>query len=356
MQLPTLSLFSIKPPLLGLDISATSVKLLELSRSGGRYRVESYAVEPLPAGAVTEKALSDVEAVGEAVRRAVKQSKTGARHAAVAVAGSAVITKIITMPANLSDDEIAAQIEVEADQYIPYPLEEVNLDFEVLGPAQEEGTVNVLLAASRKENVESRVAVLELAGLKPKVVDVEAYAAENILALMAAQNPARGLAGTVALFDIGATMTTLNVMDNLKLVYTREQNFGGKQLTEEIQNRYGMSYEDAGKAKKLGGLPPDYETGVLQPFKEALAQQVNRSLQFFYSSSQYHSVDHILLAGGNAMIPGIASLVESTVGTRTEVFNPFIGMSVAPRVNTRALTNDAPSLMIASGLALRSFG
>jgi type IV pilus assembly protein PilM len=343
-----------KPPLLGLDISATSVKLLELSRSGERYRVESYAVEPLPAGTVTEKALSDVEAAGEAVRRAVKQSKTGARHAAVAVAGSAVITKIITLPANLSDDEMAAQIEVEADQYIPYPLEEVNLDFEVLGPA-EEGAVNVLLAASRKENVDTRVAALELAGLKPKVVDVEAYAAENVLALMAAQNPARGLAGTVAVFDIGATMTTLNVMDNLKLVYTREQNFGGKQLTEEIQNRYGMSYEEAGKAKKFGGLPPDYETEVLQPFKEALAQQVNRSLQFFYSSSQYHSVDVILLAGGNAMIPGIANLVESAVGVHTEVFNPFIGMSVAPRVNAQALTGDAPSLVIACGLALRSF-
>lgn len=355
MRLPALSWFSRKPPLVGLDISATSVKLLELSRSGERYRVESYAVEPLPAGAVTEKTLGDVEAVGEAVKRAIKQSRTSARHAAVAVAGSAVITKVITLPANLSDDEMAAQIEVEADQYIPYPLEEVNLDFEVIGPAEEEGAVNVLLAASRRENVDARVAVLELAGLKPRVVDVEAYAAENILALMAAQNPARGLAGIVALFDIGATMTTLNVMDNLKLVYTREQNFGGKQLTEEIQNRYGMSYEEAGKAKKLGGLPPDYETEVLQPFKEALAQQVNRSLQFFYSSSQYHSVDTILLAGGNAMIPGIAGMVESAVGTHTEVFNPFIGMSVAPRVNAQALTRDAPSLMIACGLALRSF-
>ncbi|MFP5344146.1 MAG: type IV pilus assembly protein PilM, partial [Gammaproteobacteria bacterium] len=157
-----MSWLSRRPPLLGLDISATSVKLLELSRSGGRYRVESYAVEPLPTGAVTEKTLSDVEAVGEAVKRVVRQSKTGARHAAVAVAGSAVITKIITLPANLSDDEMAAQIAVEADQYIPYPLEEVNLDFEVLGPAEEEGAVSVLLAASRKANVDTRVAALEL--------------------------------------------------------------------------------------------------------------------------------------------------------------------------------------------------
>ncbi len=354
MQLPSLQLFSRKLALLGLDISSSSVKLVELSRSGERYRVESYAVEPLSTGVATENAVDNVEAVGEAIRRAVKQSKTSAKHAAVTVPNSAVITKIITMPAGLSDDEMAAQIEAEADQYIPYPLQEVNLDFEVIGPSEkEEGMVDVLLAASRKENVDILVAALELGGLTPKIVDVKAYVAEHILALAAAQNPARGLTGTVAMFGIGAVTITMNVMDNLKLAYTREQNLGGAQLTEEIQNHYGMSYEEASQAKKSGGLPPDYETEVLQPFKEMLARQVTRSLQFFYSSSHYHSVDHILLSGGSAMIPGIAGVVESATGTRTEIFNPFIGMSVAARVDAQALTSNAPLLIIAAGLALR---
>jgi type IV pilus assembly protein PilM len=343
-------------PALGLDISSTAVKLLELSRSGSRYRVESYAVEPLPPNSVVEKSISDVEAVGHAIRRAVKRSGTRTKHTAVAVAGSAVITKVITMPAALDAEEMEAQIQLEADQYIPYPLEEVNLDFEVIGPsAKHPDMVEVLLAASRSENVDVRVAAVELGGLIARVVDVEAYAMENAFPLLAQQLPDRGVNRTIAAVDIGATMTTLNVLHNAKSIYTREQVFGGKQLTEEIMRRYGLSYEEAGLAKKQGSLPDDYVSEVLEPFKEAMVQQVSRSLQFFFSSSQYNSVDHIVLAGGSASIPGVAALMESRIVTSTSVANPFAGMALAPRIKPHILAKDAPAMMIACGLALRSF-
>lgn len=344
------------PTILGLDISSTAVKLLELSRTGSRYRVESYAVEPLPPNSVVEKSIADVEAVGEAIRRAVKRSGTRAKHAAVAVSGSAVITKVISMPASLKPDEMESQIELEADQYIPYPLEEVNLDFEVLGPSQKNpDMVDVLLAASRSENVDTRVAAVELGGLIAKVVDVEAYAMENVFGLIAAQMPAQGDGSTIAVVDVGATMTTLNVLHDGKIIYTRDQVFGGKQLTEEIMRRYGLSYEEAGMAKRQGGLPDNYVPEVLEPFKEAMAQQVSRSLQFFFSSSQYNSVDHIVMAGGSASIAGVDEQIEAKVGTGTTVANPFANMSLSPRVKPQTLSNDAPSLMIACGLALRSF-
>lgn len=351
------SLFQKKqPPLLGLDISSTAVKLLELSQSGGRYRVESYAVEPLPLNSVIEKTISDVEAVGEAIKRAVKRSGTKTRHAAVAVAGSAVITKIISMPASLSGDDMASQIELEADQYIPYPLEEVNIDFEIIGRSDNDhDRVDVLLAASRSENVDVRIAACEIAGLKASVVDVEAYAMENAAALLADQLPQRGNGKTVAIIDIGATMTTLSVLHDNKIIYTREQVFGGKQLTEEIQRRYGLSYEEAGMAKRQGGLPDNYVPEVLEPFKEAMAQQVSRSLQFFFSSSQYNSVDHIVLAGGSASIAGVDDLIEAKLGTNTSIANPFADMSLSSRVKAQTLSNDAPALMISCGLALRSF-
>lgn len=355
------SLFSPqKPVILGLDISSTAVKLLELSRSGGkpggRYRVESYAVEPLRANAVVEKNIADVEAVGEAVRNVVRRSGTRAKQAAVAVSGSAVITKIIAMPASLSGQELENQIQLEADQYIPYPLEEVNIDFEVLGPAEKNPEmVEVLLAASRSENVDNRVEALAIAGLTAAVVDVEAYAMEKAFSLITDQLPDLGVDQTIAIADIGATITTLNVLHNNKIIYTRDQNFGGKQLTEEIQRRYGLSHEEAGMAKRQGGLPDNYVSEVLEPFKEALAQQVSRSLQFFFSSSAYNSVDHIVLAGGCASIPAIDELVEEKVGTPTIIANPFTNMSVASGVKPQSLSNDAPSLMIACGLALRSF-
>lgn len=345
-----------KPPILGLDISTTAVKLLELSKSGERYRVESYAVEPLPPNSVIEKNISDVDAVGEAIRRAVKRSGTKAKHAAAAVAGSAVITKVISMQADLSEDDMESQIQLEADQYIPYPLEEVNLDFETLGPSEDDpDRVDVLLAASRTENVDVRVAAIEMAGLTAKVIDVEAYAMENAFTLVASQLPERGVGQTVAVVDIGATMTTLNVLHDLKTIYTREQVFGGRQLTEEIQRRYGLSYEEAGMAKRQGGLPDNYIPEVLEPFKDAMAQQVSRSLQFFFSSSQFNSVDQIVLAGGSASIPGIDELIESRLGVPTLVANPFTNMSIAPRIKAQVLSNDAPAMMIACGLAMRSF-
>lgn len=342
--------------LLGLDISSTAVKLLELSEQNQRFRVESYAVEPLPPNSVVEKTITDVESVGEAVRRAVKRSDTKAKYAAVAVAGSAVITKVITMPASLSDDEMASQIELEADQYIPYPLEEVALDFEVLNSLENNpDMVEVLLAACRSETVDVRVAAVELGGLNTKIVDVEAYAMENACALIASQMPNSGINKTIAVVDIGATMTTLNVLYNGRIIYTREQVFGGRQLTEEIQRRYGLSYEEAGLAKRKGGLPDNYVPEILEPFKEAMAQQVSRSLQFFFSSSQHNSVDHLVLAGGCASIQGADELIEQRLSTRTIVANPFATMALAPGVNAPALASDAPALMIACGLALRSF-
>jgi type IV pilus assembly protein PilM len=349
-----------KQSLLGIDISSTTVKLLELSlssgRSGAQYRVESYAVEPLPANAVVEKNIADVDAVGQAIKNVVRRSGSRTKHAAVAVSGSAVITKIITMPASLSDQEMENQIQLEADQYIPYSLEEVNIDFEVLGASEKNPEmVDVLLAASRSENVDDRVAALEIAGLSAEVVDVEAYAMENAFTQIIDQLPEQGVDQTVAVADIGATTTTLNVLHDKKIIYTREQNFGGRQLTEEIQRRYGLSREEAGMAKRQGGLPDNYVSEVLEPFKEAMAQQVSRSLQFFFSSSAYNSVDYIVLAGGSSSIPGVDELIEEKIGTPTLVANPFANMSVSSNVKPQSLSNDAPSLMIACGLALRSF-
>jgi len=344
------------PPLIGLDISSTSVKLLELGQVGERYRVESYAVVPLPPNAVEEKNLTDVEAVGAAISRAVRRSGARSKNVAAAVAGSAVITKVISMPASLSDEEMADQLTLEADQYIPYPMEEINMDFEIIGPTEnDEEMVDVLLAASRSENVDIRVAACELAGLNAKIIDVEAFAMESAFSLLDQQLPDNGIDKTIAIVDIGATMTTLSVSHDFSIIYTREQVFGGKQLTDEIMSRYGLSYEEAGLAKKQGGLPDDYETDILLPFKESLTQQVSRSLQFFFSSSQHATVDHVVLAGGCASIPGVDQMVEDKLGISTSVANPFANMSLASRIKADAIYTDAPALMIACGLAMRRF-
>jgi type IV pilus assembly protein PilM len=344
-------------PILGVDISATAIKLLELSRSGSKFRVESYAVEALPPNSVSDKTINDIEQVGEAVARAVKKSGTRTKLAAVCVAGSSVITKVISMPAGLSDDEMESQIQVEADQYIPFPLEEVAMDFEVIGESQE-GTdrVDVLLAASRTEVVDNVVASIELGGLTAKVVDIEAFAIENTIDLMSKDFPAGTSKDAIAVADVGSAVTTFSVMENMKIIYSREEAFGGAQLTEDIQRRYGLSYEEAGLAKRQGGLPDNYEPEVLEPFKDNMASQIGRALQFFYASSQISDVDVLILAGGCSSIPGIAELVESKLGVKTMIANPFANMAVASKIPTNNLTNDAPAMMIACGLALRGDG
>ena len=341
--------------LIGVDISSTAVKLLQLSRTGDRYRVEHYAVEPLPPNSVVEKNVVEIDQVADAIRRAVDRSGSKTKGAAAAVAGSSVITKLIPMPADLSEDELEAQVELEAANYIPYPIEEVNIDFNSIGAMPGAADMQqILLVAARSEDVGTRQSALEIAGLKAQVMDVEAFAIENAFALMqpSLKIPAGGL---VALVDVGASMTTLNILRDGRSLYAREQVFGGRQLTEEIMRRYGLTYEKAGRAKRLGGLPESYEYEVLEPFRETLAQQVSRLLQFYYASSEYNRVDQIVLSGGCASIPGIAQQVEEQLGVSTVVANPLAQMTLGPRVQAQALAQDAPALMIACGLALRSF-
>lgn len=340
--------------LIGVDISSTSVKVLELSVKNNRYWVESYALVPLPEGSVVEKNILNPEAVGDALERAVNLANVQSTDVALAVPTSMVITKIIEMDADMNDDEREIQIRDDAEQYIPFPLDEASLDFEVLPDRlANPNRVNVLLVATRIENVEARSEALELGGLTPKIADVESFAIENAFKVFSDTLPIG--VNTVGILDIGHTMTTLSVMQNNKVIYTREQVFGGKQLTQEIQNRYGLSFEEAGRAKKSRTLPDDYDIEVLEPFLEAVVQQAARSLQFFFSSSQFNEIDHILLAGGNANIPGLAKLLQQKLGYRVTIANPFLQMGFSPQIDIKKIENDASSLMVACGLALRSF-
>ena len=340
--------------LVGVDISSTSVKLLELSVKNGRYWVESYGLSPLVDGSVVEKNILNQDNVADALERAINIANPQSSNAAFAVPTSMVIHKVIEMDADMSDEEREVQIRMDAEQYIPFPLDEVSLDFEVLADRlNNPNRVNVLLVATRTENVDSRIEVLDLVGLNPKVADVDSYALERSFEVFADTLPIG--ANLVGVLDIGHTMTTLSVLHHGKIIYTREQVFGGKQLTQDVQNRYGLSYDEAGRAKKDSTLPDDFEPEVLLPFLDAVIQQAARSLQFFFSSSPYNEIDHILLAGGNANIPGLSKLMQQKLGYRVTVANPFLQMGFSPQIDLKKIENDAPSLLVACGLALRSF-
>lgn len=353
-----LDLFKPKaPPLFGLDISSSSVKMLEIVDAGkGAHRVERYVIEPLPKDAVVDGNVNVLEAVAEAVGRGYKRLRTRTKHVAMAVPSGAVITKKIIVAAGLREEELETQVETEANQYIPFALEEVNLDFQVLGPAPSSPEEQeVLIAATRKEKVSDRIAVAEQAGLKPLVMDVESFAQMSALGLVVKQLPNAGREQNIAVADIGANVMNVSVVRNDQAVYTREQAFGGNQLTADIVSRYGMSAEEAENAKRSGGLPDDFEAEVLRPFMENLSMEVQRALQFFFTSTSYNTVDHILLAGGSAVIPGLDEVVHTRTQVPASVANPFSAMQASPRIQLKKLMQDAPSLIIACGLAMRRF-
>lgn len=344
-------------PLAGLDITTSSIKLIELVPNGRGYRVECYAAEPSPPNSITEKSIVDADAVGEAVRRAVKRASTKASEVAIAISGDAAITKVIQMPRQLNDNDLEAQVEIQADQYIPFPMEEVSFDFQVIGEsASDPDMVDVLLVATRTENVDQRRAAVEAAGLKARIVDVEPFALENACSLLTHQMPDGGMDHQVAVVDFGASSTTFSVLQDLRVVYTRDFNFGGQQLTEEIMRIYGLSLEDAGRAKKEGGLPSNYQPEVLDPFVDDMTQQVSRSLQFFLASGGgREQPDQILVCGGCANIPGAADLIASKVGIPTEIGDPLGQMKISSRARSQGVEGDATALLTACGLALRSF-
>jgi len=343
--------------LLGLDITTSSIKLIELALTGGQYRVESYAAEPTPPNSMNEKTLVDPEAVGEAIRRAVKRSGAKSSEVAIAISGDAAITKVIQMPRGLRDSELEAQVEMQADQYIPFPMDEVSYDFEVLGQSEKDGeSIDVLLVASRTENVAQRRSAVVAAGLTARIVDVEAFALENACRLMTHQMPDGGIDRSIAVVDFGASSTTFSVLRNLKVVYTRDFAFGGQQLTEEIMRTYGLSMEEAGRAKKEGGLPGNYQAEVLDPFIDDMTQQVSRSMQFYLASGTgREQPDKILICGGCANIPGVADVVQSRVGISAERGDPLGQMKLSSRARAQAVQRDATALLTACGLALRSF-
>lgn len=343
--------------LLGLDISSSAVKLVELAPgSKDNYRVERYAIEVLPKDAVSDGNIVNFDGVVESVKRAWKRLGTSTRNVAMALPGSAVITKKIIVPAGLREAELEAQVESEANQYIPFAIDEVNLDYQVLGPAPAvPDELEVLIAASKKDRVEDRVAVADAAGLKAVIIDVDTFAALSSFALVERQLPESGKNQIVALVDVGANIMNLTVMKNGQQVYAREQAFGGNLLTQDIARHYGMNFEEAEAAKRSGGLPEGYDIELLNPFLENLALEISRGLQFLFTSTQFNHVDHVVLAGGSALLPGVDEMVATRTQVNTLIANPFAGMTLSDRVKARNLLADASSLMVACGLALRRF-
>ena len=352
------SLFSQQlAPMLGLDVSASSVKLVELGQDkAGHLVLESCAIVPLERGWINDGNIEKFDEVADALRRLIKKSGTKTKNVAMALPPSAVITKKIVLPGGMTDHDLEMQVESEANQYIPFPLDEVSLDFCILGPsASATGDVDVLIAASRREKVQDLQGLAEAAGLNPVIVDVKSYASRLAANRLIANMPNHSEDRIVALFEVGSLTTSMQVIRNDEVLYDRDQAFGGAQLTQLIVRQYGFSPEEAETKKCSGELPDDYRATVLLPFIESLVQEIGRALQFFFTSTTHNKVDLVMLAGGSASLPGLTAMVTKQSGFACLVANPFEGMRIAEGVGQKKMLLEAPSYLTACGLALRRF-
>jgi type IV pilus assembly protein PilM len=333
------------------------VKLVELGRdASGQFILERYAMEPLETGWITDGNIEKFDEVAEAVRRVVKKSGTRIKNVAMALPPSAVITKKIILPGGMSEKELEVQVESEANQYIPFSLDEVSLDFCVIGPSPaSSGDVDVLIAASRKDKVQDRQGIAEAAGLNPVILDVESYASKLAVSRLIENLPNNGADAIVALFEIGAFTTSMQVIRNQEVLYDRDQAFGGAQLSQLIVRQYGFSPEEAEAKKRSGDLPDDYGRSVLQPFVESLAQEISRAMQFFFTSTPYNRVDYAMLAGGSAALAGLTAAVTQQTSFPCSVVDPFAGMEIGGGVRENKLRREASSYLTSCGLAMRRF-
>jgi type IV pilus assembly protein PilM len=342
---------------IGLDISSSSAKLVELGQTAsGEFVLERFASEPFEKGWITDGQVEKFDEVADAVRRVVEKSGTRTKQVVMAMPQSAVITKRIMLPAGLREEELELQVEQEANQYIPFSLDEVSLDFCVVGPSPTSvGDVEVLIAASRKDRVQDRQGLAEAAGLKPIVLDIESHASRLAMSRVVQALPNQGKDALVALFEIGADTTSLKVLRDEEMLYDREQAFGGAQLTQLISRQYGFSFEEAEAKKLAGDLPEDYDATILAPFVDSLSQEIGRALQYFFTSTPHHKVHYVMLAGGTATLPGLKERVTDLTGFASMVVNPFDNMKLAANVRESKVRREAASYLTACGLAMRRF-
>jgi len=342
--------------MVGIDIGSHCIKAVLLQETDAGLRLEALAIEPIPKGAMSERSIQDIEAIGNVIAKLKRKIPKSAQTAAVAVSGQTVITKVIFMDVTLTDAELESQIAIEADSLIPYPLDEVNIDFEKLAINEADPSkVNVLLSAARTESVQARVGALEVANLKAGVVDVESYALSRAMDIYYQQLPSDAYNKCVAVVDIGAVLMLVSVVQKGETIYTRDQVFGGDQYTNSIVAYYNKSFDEAEIGKTTGDLPPNYTFEVLAPFQTSLLQQVRRAVQMFLTTSGKDQVDYIVLTGGTAMIDGLDRLLIEELGIHTIVADPFANIEISPKVDRNMLQRHRTQFAIATGLALRSF-
>ena len=345
---------STRSALVGIDIGSTCAQAILLVKKDEHYKIDLVVSVPIDSRLVVDSAIVDVHAVANLIKRIKDKLPKQVVHSVAAVSGFGVISKTIVLNSVQNDEELQAQIELEADSLFPFPLDEVSLDFEVLGTNQfNENKIDVLLTAARTELVTARASALELAGLAPKIMDVESYALGRAYCLVAHQVPDNEANAPIALIDVGANMLTVAIVVAGRTVFVKEQAFGGEQLTQVIKHNNGVSRDEA-ESIKCSTDASEKTTVSLHNFYQKMAQKIRRILQIYSSGNNASAISRIIFSGGCALGRDIQNILSNELEVKTVIAQPFKQCIFNDELDREKWAALAPRFMIACGLALRS--
>ncbi len=347
-------LFSRRSDPIALDIGSAFIKLVQLKGSKGNYQLVKFGVAPLPPEVIVEGAVMDAGRVVEAIKELLKEQQVKSKEAVISVSGSSVIIKRISV-ANMTEEELSESIKWEAEQYIPFSIDDVNVDFQKLGPGAQEGQADVLLVAVKKDKINDYINLVKEAGLEPVVLDVDAFALANMYELNYGME-----AGITALLNIGASVMNINILKDGMSIFTRDITVGGNRYTEALQREFGLTYEDAEQVKRgegAAGADQQQVASVMSSVTEDIVGETQRSFDFFRSTTGSEMVSRVLVSGGCARIGNFTAVLSERIGIPTEITNPFKNIKIDPkRFNPASLQEAGPQCAVAVGLAIRRPG
>jgi type IV pilus assembly protein PilM len=345
-----------KRGVIGLDIGSSSIKLVELGESKNTYKLQNLGISPLPPEAIVDGALMDSVTIIDTIRELVNNTKTRTKDVITSVSGHSVIVKKISLPM-MSEAELEESIQWEAERYIPFDINDVNIDFQIFGSSSENPEVmDVVLVAAKKDIINDYVSVIIESGLNPVIIDVDAFAIENMLSV----NYEVEKDETVAMANVGASITNINILKNNMTAFTRDIFKGGNQITEEIQRQLHIDYEEAEKIKvgsKIDAASQSIIQDVLKTASESLALEIGNSIEFFQSTTTYEKINKLYLSGGGSKIKDFDIILQQQIGIPVEIVNPFKKIEYSEKnFDLEYLREIGPMMAVGVGLATRKVG
>ena len=342
-------------PLIGLDIGSSSIKAVELTKSKKGYQLTSFCYDSLSPDAVVDGAIMDSRGVAESIKRAFLIGRFKPKPIATGVSGHSVIVKRVVVPA-ATPNEVATSIQLDAEQYIPFDISEVNLDYQVVGPgitAADEPGMEVVLVAAKKDKIQNHTNVISMAGQSPEVVDIDAFALQNAFEA----NYSTRENETVALLNIGASLMNINITKGGTPLFIRDVSVGGNQYTDILQKELQLNFQEAEDLKlgKSGGSEVEMVQPLLESITSMLIMEVQKTFDFFRETYPSETISRVLISGGTSHMLGLAERIQSTFSYPTEVLDPFRNIEVGPKVDSSKVASLGPALAVAVGLALRGF-